>query len=564
MKRLTYIIAASIFLFAGCESFLDTESYTKKNTSNFPATQSDAELMITGIYASMNDLIADPESHPFYIFEMAGDDRLGGGSTSNRGAQSYDRLLNAGISFSESLWREWYSGIFRANNAIETMDNVTEWSTAGKREQLLGEAHFLRAFFYFDLVRVFGQVPLILETAPQNLPKSPADDIYAQITYDLQQAIELSPSLKFPEYGSGHASKWAAEALMARVYLFYTGFYNKTELPVAGGGSVGKQQVISYLEDCINNSGHTLVSDQRNIWPYTNPYTGADYQYVIDNGLLWEGDGCKETLFAVKFSNTGDRGRFNRIVEFFGMRKSAASCFPFIPQGYSNGPVNTTLWDDWSTDPDYAGDTRLRGSICREQDEIPNYPGDPIKEVEKTRLWAKKYLGVGAYDGDNLMITFAVFYGGTNNRQVGLTSDIILIRMADVYLMHSELTQTVTYMNKVRQRAGLPPYATYSLASLKKERRYELCFESIRWNDLRRWGDMQEKVNNQEGVAITNRGVPSVYTFGAFDYMQRYQQTGGGFWKIPESQVTLSEGVLEQNPGWDSAYDFISLPYYAN
>jgi len=564
MKRLTYIIAASIFLFAGCESFLDTESYTKKNTSNFPATESDAELMITGIYASMNDLIADPESHPFYIFELAGDDRLGGGSTSNRGAQSYDRLMNAGVSFSESLWREWYSGIFRANNAIETMDNVTEWSTAGKREQLLGEAHFLRAFFYFDLVRVYGQVPLILETAPQNLPKSPADDIYAQIAYDLQQAIELSPSLKFPEYGSGHASKWAAEALMARVYLFYTGFYNKTELPVAGGGSVGKQQVVSYLEDCINNSGHTLVSDQRNIWPYTNPYTGADYQYVIDNGLLWEGDGCKETIFALKFANTGDRGRFNRIVEFFGMRKSKASCFPFIPQGYSNGPANRTLWDDWSTDPDYAGDTRLRGSICSEQEEIPDYPGDPIKEVEKTRLWAKKYLGVGAYEGDNLIISFAYFYGGTNNRQVGLTSDIILIRMADVYLMHSELTQTVTYMNKVRQRAGLPPYASYSLESLKKERRYELCFESLRWNDLRRWGDMQEKVNNQEGVAITNRGVPSVYTFGAFDYMQRYQQTGGGFWKIPESQVTLSEGVLEQNPGWESTYDFISLPYYAN
>ena len=141
MKRLTYIIAASIFLFAGCESFLDTESYTKKNTSNFPATQSDAELMITGIYASMNDLIANPESHPYFIFEMAGDDRFGGGSTSNRGSQSLDRLMNAGVSFLEPLWQERYSGIFRANNAIETMDNVTEWTSEGKREQLLGEAH---------------------------------------------------------------------------------------------------------------------------------------------------------------------------------------------------------------------------------------------------------------------------------------------------------------------------------------------------------------------------------------------------------------------------------------
>ncbi|HPS25671.1 MAG TPA: RagB/SusD family nutrient uptake outer membrane protein, partial [Bacteroidales bacterium] len=141
MKKLIYIIAASIFLFAGCENFLDTESYTKKNTSNFPATQADAEQMITGIYATMNDLIANPESHPFFIYEMAGDDRFGGGSTSNRGSQSMDRLMNAGVSFLEQLWKVRYSGIFRANNAIETMDNVKGWVSEGKREQLLGEAY---------------------------------------------------------------------------------------------------------------------------------------------------------------------------------------------------------------------------------------------------------------------------------------------------------------------------------------------------------------------------------------------------------------------------------------
>src|SRR5690606_20135342 len=129
---------------------------------------------------------------------------------------------------------------------------------------------------------------------------------------------------------------WAAEALMARVYLFYTGFYKKSSLPIAGGGEVTKQRVIGYVEDCINNSGHSLVSDQRNIWPYTNPYTGKDYQYVKDNGLLWEGDNCKETLFAMKFSNSGVNGYFNRIVEFYNPRLSGASCFPFVPQGYSN------------------------------------------------------------------------------------------------------------------------------------------------------------------------------------------------------------------------------------
>lgn len=552
-----------LFVMAGCEDFLDTESYTKKNTSNFPTTEEEAQAMITGIYMTMNDLIRDPEAHPFMIFDIASDDRLGGGSTSNVGAQSMDRLLNNKISWLEALWQARYAGIYRANNAIEALDNIQSWSSDKVKSRLLAETHFLRAYFYFDLIQVFGQVPLKLSTVPENLPKNTADEVYEQIAYDLEEAIKLFPNDAFPNYGKGKASKWAAEALMARVYLFYTGFYKKSSLPIAGGGEVTKQRVIGYVEDCINNSGHSLVSDQRNIWPYTNPYTGKDYQYVKDNGLLWEGDNCKETLFAMKFSNSGVNGYFNRIVEFYNPRLSGASCFPFVPQGYSNGPVSTTLWNDWQSDPDYVGDYRRVGSICYEPDEIPNYAGDKTKEVEKTRLWAKKYLGVGAYDGNNLIQTVSYFYGGPNNRQQGLNNDLILIRMADVYLMHSELTETNTYLNKVRERAKLPAVA-YSLNAIKKERRFELCFEGLRWNDLRRWGDVQEIVKNQEGVDITNRGVVGKYTFGSTDFMTRYQQTGGGFWKIPDSQVILSEGVLEQNPGWEETYNFNTLPYYAN
>jgi hypothetical protein len=552
-----------LFVMAGCEDFLDTESYTKKNTSNFPTTEEEAQAMITGIYMTMNDLIRDPEAHPFMIFDIASDDRLGGGSTSNVGAQSMDRLLNNKISWLEALWQARYAGIYRANNAIETLDNIQSWSSDKVKSRLLAETHFLRAYFYFDLIQVFGQVPLKLSTVPENLPKNTADEVYEQIAYDLEEAIKLFPNDAFPNYGKGKASKWAAEALMARVYLFYTGFYKKSSLPIAGGGEVTKQRVIGYVEDCINNSGHSLVSDQRNIWPYTNPYTGKDYQYVKDNGLLWEGDNCKETLFAMKFSNSGVNGYFNRIVEYYNPRLSGASCFPFVPQGYSNGPVSTTLWNDWQSDPDYVGDYRRVGSICYEPDEIPNYAGDKTKEVEKTRLWAKKYLGVGAYDGNNLIQTVSYFYGGPNNRQQGLNNDLILIRMADVYLMHSELTETNTYLNKVRERAKLPAVA-YSLNAIKKERRFELCFEGLRWNDLRRWGDVQEIVKNQEGVDITNRGVVGKYTFGSTDFMTRYQQTGGGFWKIPDSQVILSEGVLEQNPGWEETYNFNTLPYYAN
>jgi len=568
------MVVAGLILLTACENFLDTENLVKKDTSNFPYSESDAIQMITGIYSTMNNAVQNPEDNPFYVYEMAGDDRLGGGSTSNRGAQSTDRLLNNKVSMFENIWTVRYSGIFRANNAIATIDNVESWSTNGKREQLLGEAHFLRAFFYFDMVQLFGSVPLVLETTPQNLPKSPADEIYAQVTYDLLKAIEYFPSAKYPDFELGHATKWAAEALLSRVYLFYTGFYEKTSLPVAGSDkTIGKAEVISYLEDCINNSGHDLVSDQRNLWPYTNPYTAPYYSYAKDKGLAWEGENNKECLFSLCFSNTTEfsgttgytysSGYANRIVEFFNPRKAGSTtAFPFIPTGYSNGPASYKLWTDWAADPDYAGDYRREGSICDKATEMPDYAGDPSKEVENTGLVCKKYLGCGAYDeSGTLYQSYAYFYGGQNDKQKGLTQNIIFIRLADVLLMHSELTETNTGLNRVRVRAGLKP-VDYSLDALKKERRYELCFEALRWNDLRRWGEVQQIVDNQTGEPITNRGNVDTYKFDpAFDFMTRYKATKG-FWKIPDSQITLSNGILLQNEGWDEeSSDWTKLPY---
>ena len=200
--------------------------------------------------------------------------------------------------------------------------------------------------------------------------------------------------------------------------------------------------------------------------------------------------------------------------------------------------------------------------------EIPNYAGDKAKEVENTNLLAKKYIGCEAYNSEGQrMLSYGYFYGSENNRQTGLTQSLVWLRFADVLLMHSELTDGKAIyngksgMNAVRQRAGLPDIG-YSLEALKKERRYELCFEAIRWNDLRRWGDVQEIVKNQVGNNILNEKATGTYKF-TVDFMERYKATGGGFFKIPEDQVTLSEGVLEQNPGWGEGTTWAKgdLPY---
>ena len=575
-KNFLFIIAAAacLLLIGGCDDFLDTQSLTKKNTSNFPINETDAIQMVNGIYGVMNSNIKNITEDPFMLFDLASDDRLGGGSQSNTPAQAADRLMNSSISWLEPCWKYRYMGINRANSALATMDNVQSWSSDKMKGQLLCEAYFLRAFYYFNLAQVFGSVPLVLTTDPVNLPKSTPDEIYAQIASDLKAAIANGPSTKYPDFGEGRVSKWAAEGLMARVWLFYTGFYKKSDLPLAEGGSVTKDQVVAWLEDCIQNSGFGLVSDQRNLWPYSNQWTAPDYPYASENGLKWETNENKEIMFAVKMGNAGysdshDEMRFNRLPEYYGLRKTSEDAFPFNTQGYSNGPVCETLWTDWGADPDYAGDVRRVGSICDRRVELPKYKGDSAKEVENTFLLGKKYVGCGAYDHTTgtLYVAFSYFYGGKNSKQEGLMQSLVWLRFADVLLMHSELTDgKVIYngksgLNAVRARAGLGDKA-YSLDLLKKERRYELCCEAIRWNDLRRWGNVSEIVKNQVGNTITNEKATGTYAF-TVDFMKRYEETQGGFFKIPDSQVTLSEGVLEQNPGWGEGTDWAKgdLPY---
>jgi hypothetical protein len=480
-------------------------------------------------------------------------------------------MLIPNLSDFDNLWTVKYSGIFRANSAIETMDNVKEWTTTGKREQLLGETHFLRALFYFQLMQIFGEVPLVLETAPLNLPKSPAPKVYAQITSDLLKAIELIPALKYGEFESGRATKWAAEALLARVYLFYTGYYKESSLPVVEGSPVEKSTIITYLEDCINNSGHGLIDDPRELWPYCNKYTAADYPYAANNQLEWAGDGNKETVFAIKFSNTASWdgtysiGYSNRICLYFALRADAngMKTFPF-GLGWANGTVNRTLWDEWlAAEPN---DIRRDGSILNTEIEYPGYVGQTSKQQEGTNCWGKKYISIQAKSADKKTTydTYGYFEGGANDYQTGITQDLILIRFADVLLMHSELTETAVGINALRTRANLGNVA-YSLDALKNERRWELCFEAVRWFDLMRWGEASTVIPaKQTGVTIKNLKLTTTYIFnsGAKSFGERYAATGG-FWPIPLRQVSLSEGVLVQNNGWtdESACLYTVLPY---
>jgi hypothetical protein len=579
MKRIILIVTSiCLFVCAGCADFLDTTNYSKKDTSNFPINENDAYQLITGIYANLPASYQDVEQNPIFVAYMASDEAFGGGSTSNIIAQSFDRLQSTKIDEFATIWKLCWQGIFRANNAILTIPAVADdkWKEYS-RDHLIGQAHFLRAFYYWQLVDLFERVPLITETAPANLPRASVDELYALMTSDLLKAIELMDSKKYGEFEKGRASRWTAQGYLARIFLFYTGFYKKDALPTQDGGTVTKAQVISYLEDCIGKSGFDLVSDQRNIWPYTNEYTKWHYKYTIENNLAWEGNGSKETMWNVRFNLLS--GQHNRLPEFLGLRyrsggTTVKESFPY-GQGYTNGALNPRFVQEWRDNPKYGeADKRLWGSVLDVKKELPDHAGDVTKEVERGDYHGKKYIVVTTFaspDADPAVdkpynnYTY-IFTNANNSNQYGNRDDVIYLRFADVLLMHSELTETTDGIDRVRARAGLSPVGAYSLEALQNERKYELAFEGIRWNDLRRWypdtaGDIIEKA--QEGVMTRYRertDVPYQWQAGN-SFSKRYKETRG-FFRIPETEINLSEGVLEQNPGWDGdSWMFVSLPY---
>ncbi len=566
MKKIIFFIA-TVLLFASCEDYLDTENLTKKDTTNFPLSADDADQMVTGIYATLNMVLSSPERSYFYVSELASDDRFGGGGENDKLMQAIDKLMNAEPDMFQTFWEYRYRGVFRANMALETLDNCDVSEAALNRYK--GEAHFLRGFFFHELTEMFEEVPLVLSTEPVNMPRTEVDLIYGQIAYDLKQAINLLPSNKYNTTESGHATKWAAEALMARVFLFYTGFYNKSELPLGDGtganvGTVTKQEVITWVDDCVANSGHGLVDDFRRLWAYSNQYTAPEYDFVkdlADSGNTWvvDGNGNQEHIFVVKCSkmanwNSGTTPGYNNMyLIHFGLRadNGGEGTFPF-GVGWGAGPVNPTLWNDWaSAEPN---DIRRKASILNIEDETDDFIIGADKQVEEAGFWQKKLTVVRAHNNEGkLMNTFASLQWNVtaDDFQLGHVQDLVLIRFADVLLMQSELKETADGMNRVRARAGLPA-KSYSLDAIKNERRFELAFEGRRWADIRRWGDASTLLARQEGVAIYNRGLPDAMKQFGGGYAKRYEETRG-FFPLPISQISLSEGVLTQTPGWGTA-----------
>jgi hypothetical protein len=556
------------------------ENLYDKNLDTFYKTPQDINEAMNGVYNAL--FVNGVHSNEHLAANLMSDLMLGGGGPDDKSAKDVDNFLDPGEDTYRDLWIETYNGVSRANaiiEAVQTVDFAPYFDSAAEAEEFknttIGEAHFMRGFLMFRAARFFGGMPLIpTSDADRTVGRSSFDETWAFIASDFKMAAEMLPkkaASAFPLSEYGHANVWVAKSYLAKAYLHYTGYKTNiekqatSELPLSDGTSISKADVITHLQDVVDNSGYSLTPNFKNLWPYAqvnasaaveDPEGAAPLPWAETLGLQWVGQdgpnssvgtGNNEVMFSLRYG-LGDWGfdggtgqKFNnRIPLYFGVRDH--SMVPF-GQGWGWGTVHNVFVSTWSDT-----DERKSGSVLdlNSKDATQGLDGWNIgKGDHNTGLTNKKYTTIQHNGPDGVKGLFYYLFDMVNGDpfQLWAAQDYYYLRFSDVLLMHSELTETATGLNLVQDRAGVPQTA-YTLEDLKRERMYEFAFEGVRWFDLVRWGDVESGKNFYAVEAtVNNSGVDAVYKTS-------YRNETKGLVPIPESEIRLSGGKYEQNPGW--------------
>ncbi len=603
MKKfvLSLLAVLTVSLYISCDDVDDNELPAEVSGGASTMTLAELERMNVASYSILNTLGGGEGTgilnNPFYWWSIMSDDCYGSGGLSDYYPLSLHHFTWDHDNQYEYDFVILLSGITRVNVMIESIDEVI-WTAdeMSQRNQMLGEAFFLRGLYYMWFTQLFGDVPLYtssLVTEDMQREVSADEYIYPQIISDFVSAKNLMK----PERanGSGHADKYCAESFLARAYMFWAGFYQKTpELAISApditlveqegcpGGSLTKADVVDALKDVVTNGGYQLLPDFRSLWQYSNSsllFEALDgkqhaYKFIADMRLSdcfdqpGNGNGNLEEIFQIQFRRDNIYTRYsNKISYYWGLRASVSHdngnrdlTYPFN-QGLGMGVPSYNIWNDWMQ---YSGttDLRLRASIIElaNKDEVASYTYDQ-DGCEETGYAVKKYadvnLDANSADNQSWWLQYPDF---GMMRQGECFADFYLMRYSDVLLMLTELTGDAQYMNRVRIRAGLTPIP-YSLQAVQDERRWEFAFEGLRFNDMRRWSGINtgtesyaaRALQKQDGRPIIVRGNnnPVSMQHMTSSWAERYADTNG-FLPKPKSQINLFGGGLKQNPGWDS------------
>jgi len=532
MKKLKYstlgLAAMAVLTLGSCKKYLTTELTSASQTDvSYYKTPSDAFTSLVGCYNGLN-VIWNGEAIP-PMMEVFSDNCFGGtGASDGYGWEMLDEfnktISPSDVAIHSGAWKGYYQAIYRCNVLLQHMNDVAWGDSINLKRQYTAEIRFIRAFCYFDLVRLFEKVPLLTTPTVANVPQASPDSTYGQIMQDLRFAADSLPAASYTSVPTGRVTKWAAESLLARVYLFYSGYYGKNTIANETAASA-----LAAVEDVIAHSGHALVPDFTTLWPAAS----------LAKKVTYAGESNPEVVFSIKYSSTGDyNGNITGNGWMVMMGERDQSVYPY---GYG--------WGGCTVDPnlvaqfDQTNDSRYFASITSIAGENLAFT-KASDNREYTGYYMKKYSPIC----DSLNNPLPV-----NNYLVAQSQDYFAIRYSDVLLMAAELgsPNAVTYFNQVHQRAiaSAAPVTSVSKADILAERRLEFVGEGIRYWDLLRQGisTAASTIAANTTLSLINDGTgtqPSAAT------LQAHIAATRGFQQIPSDQITLSDGVLKQNAGW--------------
>jgi len=486
MKKGILIVTIGLFgvIFSGCEKFLNVDPPYTQDAENFFETKEDYERALVGAYDLLQGSFLS-----LWIGEIASDNSIAGGESVNdsQGLHQIDAMSHGAVNNElRNIFRWNYAGITRVNYIMENKDKI---DFPGKGE-LIAEARFLRAYYYFELVKFFGDVPLIIDKRigieeARNIPRSPASEVYAQIEDDLIYAASVLP---WTSSVKGKASKGAALALLGKAYL-YQGKYS---------------EAANTLNEVKNSGVYALISDYEQLFSVSNENNSETVFDIEYSGLEGGSYGCLICLEG------------NAAPGFHGIRQYNG---PVYGDGNSYNLPTQDLYNAFNSSDPRRGYSVLDIEAFIASQPNPESISYAIGAGGHTGYYNNKYIKrqgeIGLPDND---LTSPVNY-----RVIRYADVLLMLAEANFQLGNQSTAQQL--VNSIRSRAGIQGIPVNSLNVIYNERRFELSGEGHRFFDLVRTGQASTKISGF---------VPGKHEL----------------FPIPQVEIDLAGGTWSQNPGY--------------
>lgn len=568
------ILSAALTLTASCD-FLDKEP-TRTTSGSYFKNEAETESFLKGVYA----ILTQTSFYGNDYFFLAGGDDLEAYGGPGRSPVTRGLICNNANSSDPAVtafWYTLYAGINRANIFLESVYGVSGLPESAKK-RMAAEARFLRAFYYFNLVQCWGDVPFKTSSTQSvdglQIARTPKEQIYDFICKEMEESADHLKTASENGYLPGSVTKSVAWGILARVYMFRAGECFRDG--VAPDPTLRKTYFTKggTFAQKVMHEGHTLAP---NYWDYFIDQCSDKYN-TTGKESIWEAE------FTGNYStDTRTEGRVGNIIGIQAPDLSSKAeltgkadpgfgyCFfwstPKLYELYeANGDKNRMNWN-------IAPFTYTQSKSGKGVDGRMFEKGK--RDEVKAQYWNKSFSygdqPSNAKFGDREKTTETTDYSRAcgkwrreyepdkKNKNFTLVNFPIL-RYADVLLMVAECENevnggptTLAYqcINAVRQRAGIAVLAGLNQedfrTAVKNERAMELCFEMTRRFDLIRWGEF--KANMNALVARAKNG--SNWTLGPSNVYTYFQVSDTyNYFPIPSNEMSVNKAIKDNNPGW--------------